>query len=301
MKHYLKYQISKILVIKLNIKQKDFFISNMIVVVFTILIVLVVYNFLTTRFTFDQNSFVPITLFLLILGGSMYYFLSAQLFAPLFKSEENIENHIKETLHELNTPVATIQINSKILQKKETDEKNIVRLKRIDESCTILLNLYNQMEYNIKEQIDSVNSEDFDIDDSIEKSIIKHNDIKGKISIIYDKTSYIICADKNGFARVIDNLISNAIKYNTENGTITITIKDDILMIKDTGVGIDTKNLFHIFDKYYQEDSLSSGIGLGLNIIKAYCDRYKIDIKIDSKKDEWSLFSLNLKDVKKGL
>jgi len=35
-----------------------------------------------------------------------------------------------------------------------------------------------------------------------------------------------------------------------------------------------------------------------LNIIKAYCDRYKIDIKIDSLKDEWSLFSLNLKGVK---
>jgi len=282
----------------LNIKQKDFLISNIIVVVFTILIVLIVYNFITKEFGFDQNNFLPVTLFLLIFGGVLYYFLSAQLFTPLFKSEENIENHIKETLHELNTPVATIQINSKILQKKEQDEKNISRLKRIDESCESLLHLYNQMEYNIKEQIDNVTLEEFDIDTIIQESILKHNDIKGIIEFFYENKSYMIYSDKNGFIRVIDNLLSNAIKYNKFDGKIYITLENDILKIKDTGVGIDTKNLFQIFDKYFQEDSDASGVGLGLNIIKAYCDRYKIDIKIDSKKDEWSLFSLNLKGVK---
>ena len=282
----------------MSTKQKDFLISNLIVVIFTILIVLVVYNFLTTRFIFDQNSFLPITLFLLVLGGSLYYFLSVQLFNPLFKSEENIENHIKETLHELNTPVATIQINSKILQKKEENTKNISRLKRIDESCEVLLNLYNQMEYNIKEQINNISIEEFDIDDVIENSMIKYNDIKGDIKISYDKKAYMIVSDKNGFERVIDNLLSNAIKYNKKDGDIIISLENDTLKIQDTGVGIDTQNLFHIFDKYYQENSLSNGIGLGLNIIKAYCDKYKIEIKIDSKKDEGSIFYLNLKDVK---
>ena len=282
----------------MSTKQKDFLISNLIVVIFTILIVLVVYNFLTTRFIFDQNSFLPITLFLLVLGGSLYYFLSVQLFNPLFKSEENIENHIKETLHELNTPVATIQINSKILQKKEENAKNISRLKRIDESCEVLLNLYNQMEYNIKEQINNISIEEFDIDDVIENSMIKYNDIKGDIKISYDKKAYMIVSDKNGFERVIDNLLSNAIKYNKKDGDIIISLENDTLKIQDTGVGIDTQNLFHIFDKYYQENSLSNGIGLGLNIIKAYCDKYKIEIKIDSKKDEGSIFYLNLKDVK---
>jgi len=282
----------------LNIKKRDFIISNLIVVIFTILITLIVYNFLTTQFIFDQTSFVPISIFLLLLGGLLYYFLSAQLFETLFKSEENIENHIKETLHELNTPVATIQINSKILQKKEENKKNISRLKRIDESCDILLNLYNQMEYNIKEQINSVSIEEFDICDSIEKSILKHVDIKGDIEILYDNKSFIIVSDKNGFERVIDNLLSNAIKYNKVDGKIIITLENDTLKIEDTGVGIDTKNLFQIFDKYYQENTLIDGIGLGLNIIKAYCDKYKIDIKIDSKKNEGSSFYLNLKGVK---
>lgn len=273
-------------------------ISNMIVVVFTILIVLVVNHFLVTQIAFDQHSFFPITIFLLLLGSFLYYFLSTQLFTPLFKSEENIEHHIKETLHELNTPVATIQINAKILQKKEEDRKNLSRLKRIDDACGILLNLYNQMEYNIKEQIDNVNIEEFDISQSIVKSLQKHEDIKGEIEIIYTEKSYLIKADKNGFERVIDNLLLNAIKYNKKDGKVIISLSEDILSFEDTGVGIDTQNLFHIFDKYYQENSLSSGIGLGLNIIKAYCDRYKIDIKIDSQKNKGSIFYLNLKGVK---
>ena len=154
------------------------------------------------------------------------------------------------------------------------------------------------MEYNIKEQIDNVSIEEFDIDDILEKSIIKHTDIKGDIQIIYDKKAFLIVSDKNGFERVIDNLLSNAIKYNKKDGKIIICIENDILKVEDTGVGIDTQNLFHIFDKYYQENSFSSGIGLGLNIIKAYCDRYKIDIKIDSKKDIGSIFYLNLKGIK---
>ncbi len=282
----------------MNIKQKDFLLSNLIIVVFTILIIFIVYHFLITQLSLSQEFFLPITLFLLLLGGGLYYFLSLQLFEPLFKSEKNIENHIKETLHELNTPVATIQINSKILQKKEEDEKNISRLKRIDESCEILLNLYNQMEYNIKEQIDSVSIEKFNLGDIIEKSIKKHNDIKGEIEIIYNAKEYMLVCDKNGFQRVIDNLLLNAIKYNKKDGKIIISLENDILMVQDTGVGIDTKNLFNIFDKYYQENSLSQGVGLGLNIVKSYCDKYKIDIKIESKKDKGSSFYLNLKGVK---
>ncbi|MDB2405638.1 ATP-binding protein, partial [Arcobacteraceae bacterium] len=103
--------------------------------------------------------------------------------------------------------------------------------------------------------------------------------------------------DKNGFEKTLDNLISNAIKYNKPDGTITISIDNGILQVEDTGIGIDTKNLFHIFDKYYQENSLSTGIGLGLNMVKAYCDKYKINIKIDSKLDEGTVFHLDLKGV----
>ncbi|MEA2050857.1 MAG: HAMP domain-containing sensor histidine kinase, partial [Campylobacterota bacterium] len=274
----------------MNKKQKDFLISNIVVVVFTILLVLIANNFLTIQFGFDKHTFVPITLFLLFFGAVLYLFLSKQLLEPLFKSEQKIEDTIKETLHELNTPVATIKINTKMLQKKELNEKNISRLNRIEQSCNNLLNLYKQMEYTIKEQIDSLRNELFDIDIVIKKSIDKFKDIKQNIIINYESKAFIVNTDINGFEKSIDNLISNAIKYNKPDGKVDIKIENNILIVKDTGIGIDTKNLFHIFDKYYQENSLNSGIGLGLNMVKSYCDKYKIDIKIDSKIDIGTVF-----------
>jgi len=281
----------------LNIKQRDFLISNTIVVVFTVLLTLIIYNFLTVKFGFNQETFYPITFVLLLFASIFYYFLSKSLLHPLFKSEKEIQNLIKETLHEINTPVATIKMNTKILQKKEENSKNRDRLHRIEQSCDNLLELYKQMEYSLKEKIDNITVESFDIDEVVTKSIDKFVDIKKEILINYKPQSLMIETDKNGFEKVIDNLISNGIKYNKTNGQINIVLENNILKISDTGIGIDTKNLFHVFDKYYQEDSLHSGIGLGLNIVKAYCDKYKIDLKIDSQKDIGSEFSLNLKGI----
>ena len=281
----------------MNIKQKDFLISNTIVVVFTVLLTLIIYNFLTVKFGFNQETFYPITFVLLLFASIFYYFLSKSLLHPLFKSEKEIQNLIKETLHEINTPVATIKMNTKILQKKEENSKNIDRLHRIEQSCDNLLELYKQMEYSLKEKIDNITVESFDIDEVVTKSIDKFIDIKKDIQINYEPQSLMIETDKNGFEKVIDNLISNGIKYNKTNGQINIVLENNILKISDTGIGIDTKNLFHVFDKYYQEDSLNSGVGLGLNIVKAYCDKYKIDLKIDSQKDIGSEFSLNLKGI----
>ncbi|MEA2019501.1 MAG: HAMP domain-containing sensor histidine kinase [Campylobacterota bacterium] len=283
----------------MNNKQRDFLISNIIIVIFTVLLVLILNNFLTIQFGFNKDTFFPITFVLLLFSAILYYFLSNQLLQPLFRSEKEIQSLIKETLHEINTPVATIQMNTKLLQKKEQDIKNIDRLNRIEHSCDNLLNLYNQMEYSIKEQIDNVSIEVFDIDEVVLKSCDKFIDIKKDIELKYISSSLTINTDKNGFEKVIDNLISNAIKYNKPNGKITISIDGSILKISDTGIGIDTKNLFHIFDKYYQENSLSNGVGLGLNIIKSYCDKYKIDLKIDSQIDIGTVFYLDLKGLVK--
>lgn len=281
----------------MNTKKKDFLISSIIIVAFTIIVVLVINFFLITTFGFDQNTFYPITILLVVLGSSIYYFLNRSILDEFFKGEEKLRGVLKETLHELNTPVATIELNSKMLEKRLEDEKSIQRLERIKSACEDLLHLYEQMEYGIKEHIHNIEKEQFELAKIIEKSIFKFKDIKGDIKINYDGNSCILFTDKNGFEKSIDNLISNAIKYNKTKGTIFITFNENSLQIKDTGVGIDTENLFHIFDKYYQENSMSSGVGLGLNIVKKYCDDNKVNIKIDSQKDEGTTFILDLKNI----
>jgi signal transduction histidine kinase len=283
---------------RLSTRQKDFLISNIIAVGFTVLITLVLFNMLLGIFEFNQETFYPITFLLLLFGMGTYYFITKTLFLNLFKSEKKIDNLIKQTLHELNTPVATIEMNVKMLQKKiPQDEKMLKRLSRIEQSCENLLELYNQMEYSLKEQIETIHNEQFDFATIVQNSCQKFEALS-KDMVVENKVGelYIYC-DKNGIQRVVDNLLSNAIKYNKPNGKIVLELQNNIFSIEDSGIGIDTKHLFYIFDKYYQEDNTTKGIGLGLNIVKSYCDKYKIDIKIDSKKEVGTIFYLDLEGV----
>lgn len=195
-----------------------------------------------------------------------------------------MEKTVKQTLHEINTPVATILMNTKMIQKNISDEKTLKRLYRIEESCNDLLNLYEQMEYSLKQQIDIVENVEFLLDESILRSIKKFDDIKGDIVINNSvNTSIILKTDQNGFQRVIDNLLSNAIKYNYKDGKVDISLYNNWLCITNDGDEIDTKNLFKIFDEHYQLDKNSNGFGLGLNIVKEFCDKNKIEIKIKSE------------------
>jgi len=71
-------------------------------------------------------------------------------------------------------------------------------------------------------------------------------------------------------------------------------MEENTLFIQDSGIGIDTKNLFIVFDKSYQENPSTEGFGIGLSIVKSFCDKHKIKIKIDTKKDVGTTISLDL-------
>jgi len=156
--------------------------------------------------------------------------------------------------------------------------------------------LYNQLEYDIKRQIDKVEFQEFYLEEIVRSSIDKFQDIKKDIEINIEIKSIKINTDKNAFSKVIDNLISNAIKYNIDKGVINIAFEDNHLSIYNTGKSIDTKNIFIIFDRYYQEDSSSSGFGLGLSMVKGFCDKNKITIKINTEKNGTEII-LNLSSI----
>ena len=159
---------------------------------------------------FSQEIFVVMNVLLIIFGLTVYTFLSNALLEPLFKSEQNLQKTVKETLHELNIPASTIQINAQMLAKSITDEKSIKRLNRIQLATQDLLKLYDQMEYDIKKQIDKVEKQEFYLKEIIELSKKKFQDINNDLIINIDIEKIEINTDKNGFIKVIDNLISNA-------------------------------------------------------------------------------------------
>ena len=265
-------------------------------VLFVLLLTLMLNYFLIFVFGFDQKSFAFITIALLSFGLLLYLFFSKPLLEPLFKSEENLQKAVKETIHELNIPVSTIDLNAKMLEKSIQDEKNLKRLHRIKDASNNLLKLYEQMEYSIKKELDKIESIQFDFQEALNESLLKFEDIKQNINIKLHIENCNLNADRNGFIKMLDNLISNAIKYNKEDGFIHITFKKSILSIENSGKSIDTKNLFIVFDRYYQESDNNDGFGLGLNIVKEYCDKHLIEIKIEPKA-MGTVFSLDLSKI----
>ena len=283
--------------IKLNSKKRDFLISISIIFTFSIIIILYLNYFFITKFGLNQDNFVYIIIPLIIVGLAIFLSFSISILKPLFKSDEKLQQSIKETIHELNIPVSTIKMNTQLLQKSISDEKSLKRLERIEQASNNLLKLYENMEYDIKKEIDRIENQEFYLDEIISKSCDKVDDIRKNIIITTTVPNIKLFTDINGFEKIIDNLIFNAIKHNIkDNPKIEINYKDNILSIYNTGEKIDTKNLFIVFDKYFQEDSSKDGFGLGLAMVKEFCDKNKIIINIDTL-ETGNKFNLNLKNI----
>ncbi|PRM94808.1 histidine kinase [Aliarcobacter cryaerophilus] len=281
----------------MNFKKIYFYISSFILVFFTILLVLFLNYFLIFEMKIIENSLFLI-LFLTLFGSLFFLLVSSKILKPIFQSEENIKNSIKNRLHELNIPTSTIKINLHLLKKDLTDSKSLIRLERIEKANESLSSLYNDMEYEFKKEFENIDLEDFSLFDALNNSLDKFEDIKKDTIIeVFVPKNIVLNSDYNGFIIVLDNLISNAIKYNSkENPYIKISFENRVLSIFNKGVGIDTKNIMLVFDRYFQENSQNMGYGIGLAVVKEFCDKNSIGINIESFEDG-NKINLNLKSI----
>lgn len=106
--------------------------------------------------------------------------------------------------------------------------------------------------------------------------------------------------DKSYFERMIDNLISNAIKYTPEGGTVTVSMENSEtsfeIRIQDTGLGIPEDDLSNIFNAFFRvkkkDHAAKSGTGLGLSMVAAIVEQHKGNIRVESEEGKGSTFIL---------
>ncbi|MEA1880634.1 MAG: HAMP domain-containing sensor histidine kinase [Campylobacterota bacterium] len=208
---------------------------------------------------------------------------------PLHKALRLNEEFVKDILHDFNTPISSMLINLKIFKREIGDNQKIQRLENNIQS---ILSLQDNLRIFLKDI--PTQSESFSLKELLNNRLnyfnVLYPDIDYKISI--DDT-VTLNTNKDAFTRIMDNILSNAGKYNIENGNVDITLKNNILFVQDTGKSI--KNLKKIFDRYYKEQD--RGIGIGLHIVKKLCDELIIPIKIQSKENEGTQVTLDLIDV----
>jgi len=89
--------------------------------------------------------------------------------------------------------------------------------------------------------------------------------------------------DKNDAIRLIDNLISNAIKYNKTKGKLVITLTQKIFSVKDTGIGIKKEDMSMIQQRFKRVENSEGGFGIGLDIVNQVVNAYNAKLEIKSK------------------
>ena len=244
----------------------------------------------------NVNLFITF-LFLLPLAFALGYTMNAFILSEKFKVDANLLHLTKEILHELNIPLSTIQANTTLLKRTlKENEKGLKRLSRIEDSSKRLQRLYAELVYSIKKEIHPIEKEIFDIALLIEERVAVL-ELLERNSFVLSLSSFKISVDKIGFEKMLDNILTNAMKYSDKHEPIFITLKDNILSIEDKGIGMDEMELLKIYDRYYQSDNHIHGEGIGLSLVKAYCDDEKIKIRITSHKGEGTKVSFNLKHV----
>jgi signal transduction histidine kinase len=233
-------------------------------------------------------------IFVLILLAIVFGYLFAKYaLSPLIHRNKELDRLLKDTLHELNIPVATIKANVQML-KKEANEQNLKRLNRIEMAAKQLLKLYKEVDYLIKKEIDRVEKEEIMLDLLIKERIEHFLDLLENRKIELNLEPKRVFLNRFELSKVIDNLISNAIKYTPDGNLIRVTLNSKELIIEDEGVGISEERLLKVFDRYYQENRQKEGFGIGLSIVKEFCDKNSISIRILSQKDKGTKVVLDL-------
>jgi len=225
-------------------------------------------DFLMRIFNFSIVIF--LSLLLLSLGFAIYSL------RPMKEALYLLENFLKDIIHDLNTPATSILLNSKLLRKRGDFEE----IERIELSAKSISSLYKNLEFITPNKI--VRDENVSIDVLVNEKVEILQKIHPKISFSKKLSPLIVKNNRNGVDRIIDNILTNACKYNKKNGTVFISIKKNELIIEDTGIGI--KNTKKVFQRYYKENT--SGLGIGMSIVKQLCNTLNITINIESKLGE---------------
>ena len=108
------------------------------------------------------------------------------------------------------------------------------------------------------------------------------SEVKNLNIILNIQSNVVLQMDKNDAFRLVDNLISNAIKYNKHGGVLEVILNQEKLMVKDTGIGIEAEDLKQIMQRFKRVNKSEGGFGIGLHIVSQVCESYTFDLKIES-------------------
>ncbi len=231
-----------------------------------------------------------------IFVGCIGYLLAKILLKPVREKVRHMDNFIKDSAHELNTPITVLMTSVSMLKKGKNPEK---MMKYILSSSKQISQIFNDIHFSAFDDFHESIEEKFNLDELIHDSVEFFNDISITKNIIIkcDVNVLQIEMDKTKTQKVINNLLSNAIKYSNSNSTIEVILKDSFLSVQDFGIGITKKEQDEIFKRYKRGNNIEGGFGIGLDIVNCICKGYDLKLNFVSKIDEGSTFTVDFTNI----
>lgn len=221
-------------------------------------------------------------------------------------AQQSKDEFISNVTHEMNTPLTSIRGFAELIASGNMPKDKMISAgKTIKTQSDRLSAMIKQILNYSAIDDDTVTPYDVNISKLIEEALNNYTPmLKDKnLSILkYIDDDVIIKSTQERITEIVDNLVSNAIKYNKQNGKIIVTLRGNVLTVEDTGIGISNNELTHIFSRFYTVDKShgeSVGFGLGLPIVKKICDRSGWTLNVDSVQGEGTTFKIVFEMKKK--
>lgn len=246
---------------------------------------------------------------IIIISAFVGYFLAGRTLRPIEEMVEEQNRFIADASHELRTPLAALKTSTEVALRSRkmsgADARKILEenLEDIDNLELLSGRLLHLMQYQKGERVlafERINPGKT-INISYKKILSLTN--KKKIKVDLDIRDNYIEADRVSIEELILILLDNAVKYTPEGGSVSISSlvegRNAVIKVSDSGPGISSRDIPHIFDRFYRVDQSRSkvkvsGFGLGLSIVKRIVELHHGSINVSSKAGSGSTFIVKL-------
>ncbi len=254
-----------------------------------------------TRHILSQMFGIIITVFLLMVAFSLAFWYLFRTVSRLRTIEEMKDDFVSNMTHELKTPIAiAYSANDALLNydtsndpDKKTKYLTIAnkQLKRLGELVENILAMSMERRKTMKLKPEDIQLREFVEEIAAAQRMRGDKDITINVNVA---DNIIVEADKTHLANVLNNLIDNAIKYSNESVEISIFGDNNEVSVRDNGIGIPSKSIPYLFNKFYRVPHGNRqdvrGYGIGLYYVKSILDKMGWDIEVKSIEGEGSVF-----------
>jgi len=241
--------------------------------------------------------FILVILFLsAIFIGFIGFLLSKILLNPVKQRVESMDKFIKDSAHELNTPISVLMTSVSMLKNGKNPQK---MMKYILSSSKQISQIYNDIHFSAFNELNEDVFEEFNLKELVSESVDFFNDISitKNITINSKLEDCFIKMDKTKTQKIVNNLLSNAIKYSKKDSVIEVFLEKNILKVRDFGIGISQEEQKEIFKRYKRGNNIEGGFGIGLDIVKRVCDEYNLILDLKSFVNKETIFSIDFSSI----